>query len=249
MAITMNTTQPSSDIRQDPSYRAFSELPANQRIRERWWRQRWSYVATKALTDWELLSMADPRGKRILNVGCSEPIDEFLYAGIAGHWTTIDFVEAQLQTASRVLDEDLAPARRSGVSLCTANAVRLPFADATFDIALAFSTIEHIPDPDDRHQAIRELARVTRPGGHVIITLPNLFSLAPLAHVYWQLTGQANYGFVRSYAPFQLRRQLRQAGLKLLRFTSEYKLPTWPHFMNLLPMRFGMRMGYLAQKR
>ncbi len=235
-------------VRDDPSYRAYVDEPARRLIRQRWWRQRWSYVATKALSDWELLALAGVRGKRVLNVGCSEPIDEFFFAGIASLWVTVDFVEAQLRTASHVLDEDLSAQHRQTVAICAANAVSLPFADNTFDIAAAFSTIEHIPSAADRRAAIRELARVTRPGGHVLITLPNLFSLAPLAHWFWERTGRAHYGFVRSYAPFQLRRALRAAGLRPLRFTSEYKLPTWPHLLNWWPMRFGMRMGYLARK-
>ncbi|MBU1669832.1 MAG: methyltransferase domain-containing protein [Actinobacteria bacterium] len=43
---------------------------------------------------------------------------------------------------------------------------RIPFADATFDVAFCRSTIHHL---DDVAQAIREMARVTRPGGRVLL--------------------------------------------------------------------------------
>ncbi len=48
----------------------------------------------------------------------------------------------------------------------------LPFEDASFDNAYSVSVLEHIPEPGDE-QALRELARVTRPGGRVVITLPH----------------------------------------------------------------------------
>jgi SAM-dependent methyltransferase len=48
----------------------------------------------------------------------------------------------------------------------------LPFADETFDHACSVSVLEHIPDDGDE-AALRELARVVRPGGRVFVTLPH----------------------------------------------------------------------------
>jgi SAM-dependent methyltransferase len=47
----------------------------------------------------------------------------------------------------------------------------LPFEDASFDGAYSVSVLEHIPQPGDE-EALRELARVTRPGRLVVVTLP-----------------------------------------------------------------------------
>jgi SAM-dependent methyltransferase len=47
----------------------------------------------------------------------------------------------------------------------------LPYADASFDHAYSISVLEHIPAPGDG-EALNELARVVRPGGRVVITLP-----------------------------------------------------------------------------
>jgi SAM-dependent methyltransferase len=47
----------------------------------------------------------------------------------------------------------------------------LPFEEASFDQAYSVSVLEHIPEPGDE-EALRELARVTRPGGRVVVTLP-----------------------------------------------------------------------------
>jgi SAM-dependent methyltransferase len=47
----------------------------------------------------------------------------------------------------------------------------LRFEDASFDAAYSVSVLEHIPEPGDE-EALRELARVVRPGGRVVVTLP-----------------------------------------------------------------------------
>jgi SAM-dependent methyltransferase len=48
----------------------------------------------------------------------------------------------------------------------------LSFADASFDHAYSVSVLEHIPEPGDE-QALHELARVTKPGGRIVVTLPH----------------------------------------------------------------------------
>ena len=58
------------------------------------------------------------------------------------------------------------------LTLEVADGRALPFEDASFDHAYSVSVLEHIPEPGDE-QALRELARVTKPGGRVVVTLPH----------------------------------------------------------------------------
>ena len=49
-----------------------------------------------------------------------------------------------------------------------ADATALPLPDGVADLTLAMHMLYHVPDPS---QAVRELRRVTRPGGRVVIGL------------------------------------------------------------------------------
>ncbi|HEY3231003.1 MAG TPA: class I SAM-dependent methyltransferase, partial [Roseiflexaceae bacterium] len=50
---------------------------------------------------------------------------------------------------------------------------RLPFANASFDLAIAWDVVEHVHNPA---MLLAELARVLRPGGRVLLTVINRFA-------------------------------------------------------------------------
>jgi 2-polyprenyl-3-methyl-5-hydroxy-6-metoxy-1,4-benzoquinol methylase len=58
--------------------------------------------------------------------------------------------------------------------LQTASAQELPFRDGAFNVVIIKHIVEHLPNPQ---KAIREIGRVTEPGGTLILATPNLDSL------------------------------------------------------------------------
>jgi SAM-dependent methyltransferase len=116
---------------------------------------RWSRVAGREFLDW----LALPKGLRWLDVGCGNgAFTEVLLA--QAQPTAVDAVdpsEGQLAFARTRPGASLAQFRRAG-------AQALPFADKTFDAAVMALVISFVPDP---LQAVREMARVVRPGGTV----------------------------------------------------------------------------------
>lgn len=58
-----------------------------------------------------------------------------------------------------------------GLSFEVADGRSLPYGDGSFDRACSISVLEHVAEDGDA-PALRELARVVRPGGRVVLTLP-----------------------------------------------------------------------------
>ena len=84
----------------------------------------------------------------------------------------------------------------------------LPFADASFDVVGAFDVVEHCQD--DR-RALSELARVTAPGGRVLLSVP-AYSWAWTDH-------DVRAGHHRRYTRRRLTRLVEGSGLTVLRAT------------------------------
>ncbi|GAB3692698.1 class I SAM-dependent methyltransferase [Angustibacter aerolatus] len=66
-------------------------------------------------------------------------------------------------------EEGAGVARSRGLATLRADATRLPVADASLDLVVAFDVLEHIEDDD---AAVREVARSLRPGGHFVVAVP-----------------------------------------------------------------------------
>lgn len=105
-----------------------------------------------------------PAFERALDVGCGEGE---LHAPLAEHTLTLDACDVHAGDLARAaaLNADLANVRYTLVT-----DARLPYDDATFDLVTCLEVIEHVDDP---LALVAELARVTRPGGALILTCPN----------------------------------------------------------------------------
>ncbi len=121
-----------------------------------------------------------PGTGRILEVGCGTG---GLLAAAAREGRTIEGVDIALRwlvVARRRLDDG-----GLSVPMMAASADRLPYPDASFDAVVADSVLEHLDDPAG---AVREWARVLRPGGALVVWSPNRYAIAVDPHVrLWAL--------------------------------------------------------------
>ena len=138
-------------------------------------------------------------GDRVLDVG----------AGAGRH-----AFEAQRRGAFVVAvdvdDASLKDVAASGVTSVLGSALALPFDDGAFDRIIAAEVMEHIGD--DRG-ALRDLARVVRPGGVLAVTVPRWFPEL----VCWALSDEYHAphvegGHVRIYREPALRARMEAAG-------------------------------------
>ena len=123
----------------------------------------------------EQLDWLEWRGdERVLDVGCGRGL--FLI-GAAKRLTTGRAIGIDIwQSEDLSGNQPLAPlqnARIEGVAerveVQTADARKLPFEDASFDVVLSSAALHNIYDAGERTTAVREIARVLKVGGRVLI--------------------------------------------------------------------------------
>jgi ubiquinone/menaquinone biosynthesis C-methylase UbiE len=227
-------------------------------------REMYSYMYSKFRSDYTLIESVGLEGKSVLNVGCSFPIDELYYARKVDTWVAIDLSPQSLDGAEAILKRELHPDLAKKFSFQVADACDLPFPDDMFDLSLNMSTIDHIPTPEGRQQALDEMARVTKPGGTVIFTGPNWWCLPYAAGIRRMLRKKTlHYGYTTMFSPPQIRKMGQRAGLRPVRFASSITPPDvwidgypvylrWPAKVEFGLHRawgyFGRRVGYAFVK-
>lgn len=109
---------------------------------------------------------------------------------------------------------------------------RLPFGDETFDAVYSMGTIEHFAETE---ASVVELARILKPGGRLILGVPNRHDpfLRPLVVAALHRIGLYAYGYEKSYSRRSLRRMLVAAGLDVRIETGILFMPGWLRMLDL----------------
>jgi SAM-dependent methyltransferase len=164
----------------DVQYRTDANLAARQSI--------YSYQEPRIDLQARVIDLAAPAaGETVCDVGCGNGmyLAELARRGFVGRVLGLDLSLGML-AASR---ERLGTA--ADVGLLAADATALPLRDGVADLTLALHMLYHVPDPS---QALRELRRVTRPGGRVIIVLNGSDHLRELRAVVAEARGDEVWG-------------------------------------------------------
>jgi SAM-dependent methyltransferase len=115
--------------------------------------------------------------ERVADVGCGEG---YVLARIqAPQAVGVDISKAAMLMAAK-----LTGAKRASTTLVRADGECLPFQDSFFDAAVCSEMLEHTPNPA---KVVSELARVTRPGGRVVLTIPNEPLINAIKGMAWNL--------------------------------------------------------------
>jgi ubiquinone/menaquinone biosynthesis C-methylase UbiE len=170
------------------------------------------------------------RPARVLDIGCGDgTFLERLAARIADpavSFVGVDYSEHQLAKAARLPFEFHACDLGEGI----------PLPDQSVEVVHAAEIIEHLYDPD---LLIEECARVLRPGGHLVVTTPNLqawfnrvlflIGIQPLFHETSSRSTEVGAGAVRRF-----KRDTRPVGhLRLFNRTALVDLVRREGFTNV----------------
>jgi SAM-dependent methyltransferase len=133
-------------------------------------------------------------GLRIVDCGCGTGHNMRL---LKAHGRVVGFDKSEV---------GVAMTHAAGETVVRGDAADAPFASEAFDIATSFDVLQCL-EPDEA--VVREMARMVRPGGAVVLTMAALEMLRGDHSESWQE--------VRRYTPAMARRLLEQAGLRVER--------------------------------
>lgn len=106
-------------------------------------------------------------GRHVLECGCGTGLLLERIRAFADKATGIDLSPGML-----------ALAKARGLDVTEGSVTAMPFADDSFDVTCSFKVLSHVPDLGG---ALREMARVTRPGGIILAELYNPYSFRGMA--------------------------------------------------------------------
>jgi ubiquinone/menaquinone biosynthesis C-methylase UbiE len=101
---------------------------------------------------------------RVLDIGCGEGR---LAAELARQGATVEGIDPNPEAIRK------ARASVPGATFTEATAEALPFPDASFDVAVIFNALHHVPEPA-MEQALREAARCLRLDGRLVVIEPDV---------------------------------------------------------------------------
>jgi len=133
-------------------------------------------------------------GQRVLDVGCG-----------VGTYTAAFLRETPHVFGVEIERERVLEARGRAAGVVQSPGERLPFADAAFDVVFSHEVLEHVTD--DR-ACVAEMVRVARPGGRIVVFVPNRLYPFETHGIFWR--GRYRFGNVPlvNWLPDWLRNRL-----------------------------------------
>ncbi|HET9719139.1 MAG TPA: class I SAM-dependent methyltransferase [Solirubrobacteraceae bacterium] len=159
----------------------------------------WWYRGRREVIDQELARLSLARNTHALDAGC-------------GSGRTLEELSRRCASVAGLeLNPEAAEVARGrgDFEIRTGRVEELPWEARSFDLITCLDVIEHTPDDT---VALRELRRVSRPGGWLLITVPAYQSL-------WSTHDEMNHHY-RRYSRRRLARAINEAGWQLERMTS-----------------------------
>ena len=150
-----------------------------------------------ARSDWLAKRLAAiPTGQRILDAGAGE----LQYAGLCTHLDYVSQDFGQYDGKGDAAGLQMKSWDNSKLDIVS-DIAAIPVPDASFDAVMCVEVLEHIPHPTE---AIAEFARIVRPGGTLVVTVP----VSSLTHF-------APYYFYNGYSRYYFEQVLPDAGFDI----------------------------------
>ena len=165
-------------------------------------------------------------GQRCLDLGCGEgrhTLSGYLRPEV--DMVGVDLSEEDLATARSRISDMPQDGPHGSVVFIRADALRLPFADASFDRIICSEVLEHVPN---YLSVLAEINRLLKPGGRLCVSVPRAWP----ERICWWLSEdyhRAPGGHIRIFRSADLRREIERYGLRHYRSHGAHALhvPYW----------------------
>lgn len=179
--------------------------------------QTWNLVFAKAasertynraIVEAVLRNTGPVTGKRILEVGLGEGPDAIELAHQGARVHILDFASNPLRSSLSGAEQ-----RKVTVHPTQADGRVMPFPTDSFDVVFSQGLLEHYEPADS---LLAEQVRITKPGGLVIVDVPQLFSPQAVTKAFLMRSGKWPYGWERNYTEEQLTTLMKRHGLNIV---------------------------------
>ncbi|MCH7604799.1 class I SAM-dependent methyltransferase [Patescibacteria group bacterium] len=206
------------------------------------WRESFSSLAQKEKEDYKLTQTWSREGEEnykkyffayfgphtqgehsrisVLDVGCGPGIYVSELAKEGFQVQGVDYSEEVIAVAKKRIPKNSA-------QLSVADVYNLPFSDNSFDVVICLGLFQSV---DDYERGLREIERVLKKDGLLIVTTLNSFSLFSL--LFRGKTGSAVSW--RRYSPYSFQGKLSRLGFTQLKLKGIYFVPQPLHFVSRL---------------
>lgn len=167
--------------------------------------------------------LGSPEGKWVLDFGAGAGRHAYWAFSRGANVIAVDLSMDELCQAPAYFEALSQEQASSGIGVAIqASGLALPFDAESFDIVIASEVFEHIQYDQD---ALEEIARVVKPGGVLVVSVPRFFP--ELA--YWKISSQYHNvpgGHIRIYRRSGLIKLLTQGGFQVYRTHHAHALHT-----------------------
>ncbi len=163
-----------------------------------------------------------PSGRAICEVGCGSGTTSAILAGLGARVTLVDLAPRALATA-----RDHFRTLGLAADYCRQDGLRMGFRDGSFDVVWNGGVIEHFSD-EGKISLIREMWRVTRPGGLLAIAVPNAMDFPfILGKKVAQWRGKWIFGYEDDLSEARFRALTLAAGVSPAEFHAHNPIVGW----------------------
>jgi ubiquinone/menaquinone biosynthesis C-methylase UbiE len=191
---------------------------------ETFWREKQDVAEVYSNADRivrNLSAVLDLKGKSVLEIGAGTGRDSFPLAERGASVVQLDYAEHSLRILKKLADASGLP-----VAIVGGDAFRLPFRDNTFDVVFHQGLLEHFRPPE-AEALLRENIRVLKPGGFLLVDVPQRFHLYTVAKRILIALDRWFAGWERSFTIGELSALLRRLGLTPIASYGEWMYPSF----------------------